>query len=1009
MIDRFPNQTGLSSDQAIGLRRPIAQMWGALADGVTDDAPAINLAIAAIVANNGAELFLPRGTYLLKSPLVIPSGAAKFAIVGEGKATLLKRGADMPDGQGLIDISGEDVSIESLAITHDVTTSTGLLYTDFGSDPMHNLLTKNSSIWIHGGAKRIKIRDLYIYHGSGYGVLIDARTADIEDVEVSGCTFENNRQHLFGTDPADLNYGSWTGGIHYQSDGTNYCVRRLLVMGNTFNRNTGTACWGHLYALNKLHEEVRIIGNTVMDNGYHGLQLGGVNGGVMADNKLRRIGYICSDDTSPSVPKYLSGAYASAIDFSGLVLHATVSGNSVVSANGDCFDFDGLAYSTITGNSCTIPSVGDPEYTEDKISQIGPGGTGNNWTYGMQTGNTNQDKGGTGLVIAGNVFRNMGGGAIRLYAARDCVVYDNEIHHPSTYNERPITIGNVGTLATQRSYGNVIYNNRISFDANDAAIWENDQSGSYPFQASDKNYVFGNRIFSTANCYEFKKDANSGSSTSVIISTNDPSVAQPEETIIAREATGASAALKIYKNIAGTTTQILQLQDSNYLLNVSNAGQIRTGIYATGNRTTAAFADCIVTGKLYADAFVVVKDYGSGTFLDAEADSLDDFYALIRYNRGLRRWQHSIWTSGGLRTWQNFGQPEDPDLSVQYNDGGVFAGTSDLIWNKTNRRLEITTASGQAGLGIANGFVDADGGFYTDAVSDEAIKATGQSGLGGGGVACRQLNIYRADGGLTGWDTVIDGNRNASFLAVNAGTVTSAGSGTVSAQYGFYSPGTADNVINIPSGGAWCNKLISKTAVYVVTSTLSQPSPAAGYGGMHHYSGTTYRFWNGTAWFNVDLGSIGGGITSINSQTGPSITIQGTTNRITVSSASNVITISAPQDLHTSAAVTFDRMSLGGALGGAVLVLNNGYVDANDGFYTSSTAYNAIQAPSGGARLGTVNLEKTTDAPLRIKAGASLAQTDTTFAFIWFDSSTRQLRIKYYDGAAWQDKAFQLA
>ena len=81
--------------------------------------------------------------------------------------------------------------------------------------------------------------------------------------------------------------------------------------------------------------------------------------------------------------------------------------------------------------------------------------------------------------------------------------------------------------------------------------------------------------------------------------------------------------------------------------------------------------------------------------------------------------------------------------------------------------------------------------------------------------------------------------------------------------------------------------------------------------------GLTYWFWvpsPTSAWSKVDLGGAGGsGITSLNSQTGPAITIAGTANQVAVANATNTITLSVPASFATTTITSTQTSATGNA------------------------------------------------------------------------------------------------
>lgn len=82
MATQFTDATGQTIQGLAGVVRNVLQ-WSAMGDGVADDAPAINKAIASIqlasITGKG-QLIFPFGRYLIASPIVLASG---IALIGE--------------------------------------------------------------------------------------------------------------------------------------------------------------------------------------------------------------------------------------------------------------------------------------------------------------------------------------------------------------------------------------------------------------------------------------------------------------------------------------------------------------------------------------------------------------------------------------------------------------------------------------------------------------------------------------------------------------------------------------------------------------------------------------------------------------------------------------------------------------------------------------------------------------------------------------------------------------
>jgi hypothetical protein len=753
--------------------------YGAVGDGETDCTEAFTTAIADIGERGGGSIFIPPGTYLLSSSISVPSN---IVLYGDGPSSIVKRSADLTDGVGLFDIATQDVELYDFVIDGGVTTSTGLLYDQFSYDPMHTLLTKNTSVWVRGGAKNIKLT-LTVTHTGGYAVLLDATAGNIDDVSITQSRFINNRPHTFGVSAGDVGYGSWTGGVHYQSDGNQFAVRNLRVANCEFSRNTGNCVWGHLYAFGTLHSNVRISGNHFLDCGLDGVLVGGVIGGAVEYNTFRRIGYITVDDTSPATPKLLAGKNAVGLDTSGIARGVNYTSNTFVSCNGGCMDLDGYCEGTVSGNSCIVPKVGDPEYTEDQVASHWGGGA--NWTYGCQPSNsTNNAWAGQRITITGNTFVNLKGGAIRMYASRGCICTGNNIDHPADAGMAPIVLGNIGVGPYQRSTNNVVCYNRIAYSpASPApAIYEDGQYGA--FQPGDANKVFHNILIGNNVAYEFLRNTATSSTVGFTVSTNDSTTTAVSESVIEREATGDQAALIFYKRTPTGKRYLAELGDVG-LWNVAETDAngalvARSGKITTGSRTTfATLTDYLYTGKVIADGYLVLGN----TNVTSEADGgiIPATWALLRYNSAAQQIEQSTAVDElGGRVWTALGS-EMPRFEATATSGYTFlnrngnfavtaGGTVGAIEYRTKNSEAVINSDGS----IACQSVDTNGPYSLRGV--DVIDNNGNFvGIGvacpNGGVGGTALSVWNS-----GWHAAV---------YVNAGRVT-----------GVFNDVVADNLYN---------------------------------------------------------------------------------------------------------------------------------------------------------------------------------------------------------------------
>lgn len=464
--------------------------------------------------------------FTLTHPITISNDASIREIAGD--STFIERGFTVPDGQGMVNVLAQNCAIRDLTFDGNVTTPTGLVRNvDFWS-PIDAIMTKNTTFWVHGGTKGLLIENVTFQHSGGFPVILDARYADIEDVTFLNCRFLNNRAHLHGT-PGDLNYGSWSGGILWVNDGrTGGKIKNLTVQNCTFARNTGNCCWGWSQGFDIMNENINIAGCYFTDCGLDAVQMDNTLGGGVTGNTFYRIGYIALDDSTPAVPKYDGGYSPVAIDTS-TAKNVTYSFNTIIQANGGGICGDGLCDSMILNNLILIAAPSDALYEIDQVGLFGPYGTGNR-TFGIETGNSFFPDGANHLVIKGNTIRNMGMWAIALCNAKNSLVINNTIDHPSTSAGEPIILlcypgydgKNISTLISgndegatpkHRSYNNTITDNVINYSGTRYCVEEEDYSDGatiYTFKSTDINRVYANQI--TGNSYgEFLKSPNSGS------------------------------------------------------------------------------------------------------------------------------------------------------------------------------------------------------------------------------------------------------------------------------------------------------------------------------------------------------------------------------------------------------------------------------------------------------------------------------------------------------------------
>jgi hypothetical protein len=849
------------------------------------------------MATSGGSIKLAAGLQVYTSSIdIIQDGAMTE---GAGIATMVKRGFTAGTGSGVVNISSNGATLRDMAFDGDVLTATGIDFSTV-SDPCDSRFLLNTMIWVHGGTKNLVIENITIQHGSGFGIFLDARAGDIENVIIRNSTFVNNRPFLFGPS-GDQSYGSWVGPIFYrnQGNGSNtYSVKNVSIENCTFERNTGNCVWSHSLGFLTVNSNITVTGCTFRNNALDSIEIGNTFNAVVSNNVFHRCGYVAVDDTSDPLPKYQSNRGALAIDCTSNVYGSTFSNNTMISLTGGGFDLDGCYDSVISGNTVIQPMSGDALYTADHISTCGISG-GSNAAYGIQTGNTYAKYGGRNLVITGNTIRNMGTRALSLGNAKDCIVTGNNIWHSGGSTNQPIIVfcvdnsgNNGGSAADNRAHGNVIKNNHVEYGSDTPAasfaIAEVDPV-SHPFTSTDANHVFGNHV-TGSNYGEWYKDGNSGSFAGFDLPTNDNTSTSSDVTRIQREGKTTTATTKIYKSIAGTKTQLLQLSDSSFL-NVSVGGGSGTGAIATGNRSTLAWADAIGTSKVAADGFLSLTDT---TFNSTEANLLDATYMLLR--RSGTNLQVSTTVSAGVRNWTNLGAGVS-SLNGLTGSLSIAGTTSQLTVTPSGSTISlslpnnviVTGTTNQAGLALSNGFFQSPQGMYTTSTAYDSIKSPSGGGYFGLGVTVDQA---------------------------------------------FYPKSFA--------------------------TSASLNTPGSGYSGFAHKSSTSFWYYDPTAvlWKTVDFSTVGAGVTSLTAGVG--ISTSGSTGAITVSlnAASSptltalTLTSSATNALAVTGSVAAAGIAVSGTASNSIQSVSGGltgkYLVTTESIFATAVSTPAVSGASQG-------------------------------------------------------------
>ncbi len=450
-----------------------------------------NRAIEESKLTGGKDYLVPERAqfYDFKTHVVQPDDARNVNFFGAGEASRLRRIADMPDGHGWFNTHGYGMGLFRLFFEGNVTVPVQLNYSAFGGNPMHILLTKNSTFWQHDGSAEFYLEECVVEHTGGYASVANAKTLGIANLHFRGNKFRYNRPHLFGLDDLDLEYGSWTGGIFVRGDCSGANLGRIVgffVQNSKFYRGAGNQVWQHCLAFDSHHERFRVQDCEFDTIARDAVLIGNCDGATVSNNDMRRIGYVTKTDNDTPDPQALMGHWAVAIDTSGYAEDVTITDNKMYSVYGGMIDGDGFRKGIIKGNIFDGTWEGVPEIP---------------LKMGVNLGDTSANGACEKIQIVNNQFRGSLQAALRLNHAKNCVVAGNLVDHPDTATEAPIQLWS----DANRCDGNKIDSNWIWWNGSNHCIVE---VGS--FNSTCKNQIFNNFIRGT-NYGEFLRHADSQS------------------------------------------------------------------------------------------------------------------------------------------------------------------------------------------------------------------------------------------------------------------------------------------------------------------------------------------------------------------------------------------------------------------------------------------------------------------------------------------------------------------
>jgi len=279
-----------------------ASLFGVVADGVTDDTDALNLAIAELTAISGSftpastfELILPPGRIITQGGHILPSGV-KVRVSGAGAYTTilyLKSGSNT----FVLELLGQYSSVEHLNIdgnrANNATGLEGLRISANGVlvDRVYVANTNGDGIVIGYGATGInsRMRNVDLRNCKGYGVNVSASysTTDCQFTDVTAGQCGKSGFNLASGGTKLVNCHSWGNGIEDASDNHGF---RIVSGGQILTGCEAETNLGRGIYIGSGIKGISVVGGTLWGNTANGIYVFGATHCTFAGVSIRNNG-----------------------------------------------------------------------------------------------------------------------------------------------------------------------------------------------------------------------------------------------------------------------------------------------------------------------------------------------------------------------------------------------------------------------------------------------------------------------------------------------------------------------------------------------------------------------------------------------------------------------------------------------------------------------------------------------------------------------------------------------
>ena len=199
------------------------------------------------------------------------------------------------------------------------------------------------------------------------------------------------------------------------------------------------------------------------------------------------------------------------------------------------------------------------------------------------------------------------------------------------------------------------------------------------------------------------------------------------------------------------------------------------------------------------------------------------------------------------------------NLALARAADGILQITNGTTTNYRDLRLRNLAAFGTAATSIqTTGGVTALAVIGTRTDNDDTFVLDGVTRDYGLRIAAGDvLQVY--DRTATAARIAVATNGQVSIPGVAGQASLTLTTGYLNASEGVLSTSTAANALQATSGGVHTNISTVESGAYLKTlGTGATPSNTSGYGGLAHRTGSTYWYWNGSAWASIDLAASAG-------------------------------------------------------------------------------------------------------------------------------------------------------